>query len=262
MGPSAKVEPRCLGFPVSNSPAARFLPVVTSLLPREVLRETWTLFQLSWPTCLPVALVGVTASGVPGAEAAASGSPRGLVHEPQWWALYVASMVLTLACYGAVVHRQRCLASGESLTVLDAMRRSFRGLPASLATSALCILVVALGAALALLPGLAAIVWLSLSWVFALEGAMPLEAMRASVAAVRGRFWSMARLLAVLAAAVLVFVVLAGIFVGVLMAVAGKQGPTTPFGQTLSRLLFGTVIALPVVYLGAALVVIRRRIGG
>ena len=40
VGPSAKVEPRCLGFPVSNSPAARFLPVVTSLLPREVLRET------------------------------------------------------------------------------------------------------------------------------------------------------------------------------------------------------------------------------
>jgi hypothetical protein len=30
----------------------------------------------------------------------------------------------------------------------------------------------------------------------------------------------------------------------------------------LSRLLFGTVIALPVVYLGAALVVLRRRLVG
>jgi hypothetical protein len=232
--------------------------VITSLLPREVLRATWALFQLSWPTCLPLALVGVTASGVPGSEAAASGAARGFVHDPQWWALYVASMVLTLACYGAVVQRQLSLAAGDPQSILEALRRSVRGLPASVATAVLCSLVVAAGALALVLPGLAAIVWLSLAWILALEGAMPIEALRESVAAVRGRFWAVAKVLAVLLSAVLVFVVLAGIFVGVLMAVAGKQGPTTVVGQTLSRLLFGTVIALPVVYLGSALVVLRR----
>jgi len=247
---------------VSNSPAARSLPVITSLLPREVLRATWALFQLSWPTCLPLALVGVTASGVPGSEAAASGAARGLSHDPQWWGLYVASMVLTLACYGAVVLRQRSIAEGEPLSILDALRRSVIGLPTTATTAVLCSLAVAVGGVLLVLPGLAALVLLSLAWIIALEGQMPIDAMRASVAAVRGRFWAVAKLLAVLLSAVLVFVVLAGIFVGVLMAVAGKQGPTTVFGQTLSRLLFGTVIALPVVYLGAALVVLRRHLRG
>ena len=243
---------------MSNSAAARSLPVITSLVPREVLRATWALFQLSWPTCLPLALVGVTASGVPGSEAAAAGAARGLSQDPQWWALYVVSMVLTLACYGAVVLRQRSIADGEPITILDALRRSVIGLPATASTAVLCSLAVAVGGVLLVLPGLAAIVWLSLAWIIALEGATPVQALRASIAAVRGRFWPLAKLLAVLLSAVLVFVVLAGIFVGVLMAVAGKQGPTSIVGQTLSRLLFGTVIALPVAWLGAALVVLRR----
>lgn len=243
---------------MSNSSAARPLPVITSLLPREVLRATWALFQLSWPTCLPLALVGVTASGVPGAEAAAAGAARGLSHDPQWWALYVVSMVLTLACYGAVVLRQRSIADGEPIPILDALRRSVMGLPTTATTAVLCSLSVAVGGVLLVLPGLAALVLFSLAWIIALEGATPIDAMRKSAAAICGRFWAMAKLLAVLLSAVLVFVVLAGIFVGVLMAVAGKQGPTSIVGQTLSRLLFGTVIALPVAWLGAALVVLRR----
>lgn len=231
------------------------------LVPRSVLSATWALFQQSWPTCLPLALVGVTASGVPGAEAAASGT-RGLSHDPQWWGLYVASMVLTLACYGAVVQRQLSILAGAPVTIIDALRRSVQGLPTTVVTAVLCSLVIGIGFVLVIVPGLVALVWLSLAWVASLEGAMPLDAMRQSVAAVRGRFWHMAKVLGVLMAAVLVFVVLAGIFVGVLMAVAGKQGPTTVVGQALSRLLFGTVIALPVVYLGAALVVLRGRLRG
>jgi hypothetical protein len=236
--------------------------VITSLSPREVLRGTWALFQLSWPTCLPLALVGVTASGVPGSEAAAAGAARGLSQGADWWALYVVSTVLTLACYGAVVLRQRSIADGEPLPILDALRRGVIGLPKTAATALLCTAGVLLGGVLLVLPGLAAIVWLSQAWVIALEGALPVAAIRGSIASVRGRFWPIAKVIAVLLAAVLVFVMLAGIFVGVLMAAAGKQGPTTVAGQTLSRLLFGAVIALPVVHVGAALVVLRRYLRG
>lgn len=247
---------------MSKVTAAGPVPDASSLVPRAVLRATWALFQQSWPTCLPLALLGVTASGVPGSEAAANGAARGLSQDPQWWSLYVVSTVLTLICYGAVVQRQLSLVAGEPLPVFDALRRSALRLPAAASVAVLVMLLVAAGLVLAVVPGLAALVWLSFAWIAALEGALPVAALRESVALVRGRFWAVAKVLAVLAAAVLVFVVLAGIFVGVLMAIAGKQGPTSVAGQAASRLLFGTVIALPVVYVGAAMVVLRRRLGG
>jgi hypothetical protein len=90
------------------------------------------------------------------------------------------------------------------------------------------------------------------------EGSDPAAAIRRGIAMVRGRFWPLAGAYAAVLAAVLVFVMLAGIFVGVLMAIAGQQGPTSVAGQMLSRLLFGCVIALPVVYVGAAQVVVFR----
>ena len=233
--------------------------VAASLAPRDVLRSTWALFQLSALSCLPLALVGVTASGVPGAEAAVSGASRGFAHDPQWWALYVASAALMLICYGAVGLRQLSLADGAGLAVFDALRRSALTLPATAGTAVLTTLAIALGCVLLVLPGLVAAVWLSLAWPAVLgEGLDPLAAIRRSVGLVRGRFVALAVLLAVILAAVLVFVVLSGIFFGVIMAVAGQRGPETVAGLSLSRLLFGAVLALPVVYVSAAFVVIWR----
>jgi len=224
-----------------------------------VLRSTWALFQLSWPSGLPLALVGVVASGVPGAEAARSGAPRGIPQDPQWWGLYVASIALMLVCYGALTLRQASLADRAPLPVFDALRRSALSLPSAGLTAVIVMVAVVLGLVLAVLPGLALAVWLSLAWIAALtEGADPAAAIRGSIAKVRGRFWPLAGAYAALLAAVLVFVMLAGIFVGVLMAVAGQQGPTSVVGQMLSRLLFGCVIALPIVYVGAAQVIFYR----
>jgi hypothetical protein len=214
--------------------------VAASLAPHDVLRSTWALFQLSWPSCLPLALVGVTASGVPGAEAVA----RGASHDPQWWGLYGASMALMLICYGALTLRQVSIADLAPLPVFEALRRSALALPA---------LVVAV------LPGFAGWIWLWFAWPCVLvDGRGPVAALRASVRMVKGRFWPLAGVYATALAAVLVFVVLAGIFVGVLMAVAGQQGPTSVVGRMLSRLLFGVVVALPVVYVGALHVVTWR----
>ena len=224
-----------------------------------MLRSTWALFQLSWPSGLPLALVGVVASGMPGAEAARSGAPRGIPQDPQWWGLYVASIVLMLICYGALTLRQASLADRAPLPVFDALRRGALALPSAGLTAVIVMAAIVAGLVLAVVPGLALTAWLSMAWVAALtEGSDPAAAIRRSIAMVRGRFWPLAGAYAAVLAAVLVFVMLAGIFVGVLMAIAGQQGPTSVAGQMLSRLLFGCVIALPVVYVGAAQVVVFR----
>jgi ABC-type sugar transport system permease subunit len=90
------------------------------------------------------------------------------------------------------------------------------------------------------------------------DGSGPVAALSDSLRLVKGRFWPLAGVYAAALAAVLVFVVLAGIFVGVLMAIAGQQGPTSVVGRMSSRLLFSVVIALPVVYGSALHVVVWR----
>ena len=225
----------------------KWLPPAT-LEVREVLRATGTLFQLSWVSCLPLALLGVVASGAPGSESIASGEGRGLIHGGQWWGLYVASILLTLVCYGAVMLRQQSLVEGTPLRVFEALRRSALALPAA-ATAAVLYLVCA--------PLLLPIVWLSLAWTVALwEGCGPLQACRRSIGLVRGHSFKLAGSYLATVAAVLVFVMLVGIFFGVVMSVAGQQGART--GVAASRVLFSALLSLPVVYVSAMLVSVYR----
>lgn len=226
-----------------RSPVANWTPPAT-LHAREVLRATGTLFQLSWPSCLPLALLGVAASGAPGAESIARGELRGLAHSGEWWGLYVASMCLTLVCYGAVMLRQLALASGSRIAALDALRQSLLALPGATLTAILYLL-----AAPFILPA----VWLSLAWTLVLaEGRAPLAACRRSFELVRGRFLLLAGAYLATLAAVLVFVMLLGIFFGVVMSLAGPRG--AQLGVTVSRVLFAALLSLPVVYVSAMLV--------
>jgi hypothetical protein len=233
--------------------------IAASLAPRDVLRSTWALFQSSWPSGLPLALAGVAAAAVPGAEAVARGEPRGLTHDAQWWALCAASIALTLICYGALTLRQASIADRSPLPVFEALRRAAFRLPASASVAVLVILAIGGGLVLLVLPGLVVGVLLSQAWLVVLtENADPVAAIRRSIALVRGRLGALAAVYGTLLAAVLVFVMLAGIFVNVLMSVAGQAGPTSSIGQLLSRLCLGLVNALPVAYASAAQVVIQR----
>ncbi len=218
--------------------------VPRTLAAREVLRATAALFQLSWPSCLPLALLGVLASGAPGAEAVSSGEARGLSHSREWWGLYLASMLLTLLCYGAVLLRQKALVQGVPLGAFDALRRSARVLPQAVAS--------------ALLYGVAAplvlpLVYLSLAWTLAVwEGLSPLAACRRSIALVRGHALALSGSYLATLAAVLVFVMLVGIFFGVIMTLAGQAGARA--GVAISRVLFAGLLSLPVVFVSAMLV--------
>ena len=209
-----------------------------------MLRAAAALFQLSWPSCLPLALVGVLASGAPGAQSIQSGESHGLRHSGEWWGLYAASGLLTLACYGAVMLRQQALIAGTPLSAFDALRRSVFALPAAAVSAVLYLL-----AAPFVLP----LLWLSLGWLTAVwERRGPREACRRSASLVRGNAVRLAGAYLATIAAVLVFILLGGIFFGVVMALAGQAGARA--GAALSGMLFSALLSLPVVFVSAVLV--------
>lgn len=217
-----------------------------------MLAAAWPLFQVSLPGCLPLALVGVAASGTPGAQAIVSGEGHGFVHSGQWWGLYAASTVLMLICYGGILRQQLAHAAGRRLGVLDSMRLSVAGLPATFVVL-LVMFVAVLGGGIALvLPGYAALVWLYFAWTAQIDEHLgPLAALRRSIALVRGRFLAVAGIVGATLAAVLVFVLLTGVLLAVVMSLAGPRAQTSQIGLAVSRWLMAALLSLPVVYLGA-----------
>lgn len=207
-------------------------------------------------------MLGVAASATPAAEAVAVGEARGFLHSGQWWGLYLASTVLVLACYAAILRQQLARARGAKPTVLDSLRRSFAGLLPMVGVVLPCSLLLLPGLVLGytagwvgvpvLLAGVAALMYFAFG-IHALldEGLAPLAALRRSVALVRGNALATAGLLAAALAAVLVFVMLTGILMAVAMNLAGRDAQTSHAGLTFSRWLMAGVLALPVVYAGA-----------
>jgi hypothetical protein len=240
-------------------PALKPLAEAKSLTAREVLRAAWPLFQVSLPGCLPLAVLGVAASGVPQAEAAASGDSHGLMHSPDWWGLYLASTVLTLICYSGVMREQLALARGERIGALDALRQGVIGLPQTLGVLVLTLIAISAGLFLLVIPGLVVLVFTNFAWIAQIDERLgPVAAIRRSMDLVRGRLLEVAGIIGALAAAVVVFVLLIGILMAIVMNLAGQGAQTSHAGLSFSRWLMAGLLSLPVVYIGAVTVTAWR----
>ncbi len=125
-----------------------------------------------------------------------------------------------------------------------------------LATLGVVVLVMAAtlaGFSLLVLPGIAVLVLFYFAWTAQLEEALlPIPALRRSFALVRGRFLDVAGVFGLTLAAVLVFVLLTGILLAVVMNIAGPAVQASHSGLSFSRWLMAALLALPVVYVGAA----------
>ncbi|MDQ2640896.1 MAG: hypothetical protein M3Y79_10000 [Pseudomonadota bacterium] len=241
------------------------LPVAASLAARDVLGAAWPLFKASLPMCLPLAVIGVAAGATPGAEASSSGM-RDMAYTRDWWGLMAACLLLTLICYGAVLRQQFAIAAGQPQRLLESLRSAATDIPQVLAVHVLMLL--------PLVPAMLATAWLDFGVVPALltlaAGGLliygwfawpavvatptgPVAAMGRSIVLVRGRWTAFAQLAFALLASVLVFVLLVGIFIGVVMGLAGQATPDAN-GLALSRWLMGLVLAMPVVYASAVTV--------
>jgi uncharacterized membrane protein len=123
----------------------------------------------------------------------------------------------------------------------------------------LCLLAIAVGVLLCVVPGLIATVLLFFAWPALIDEHLdPIAAIRRSIALVRGRFLQIAGVVAALVAAILVFVLLTGIFMAVIMNLVGQGAQTGHAGLTFSRWLMAAVLSVPVVYVGAVSVVAYR----
>jgi len=226
-----------------------------------VLAAAWPLFQVSLPGCLPLAVLGAVASGIPGAEAVASGEARGILHSAQWWGVYAASTVLMLICYAGILRQQLAHSAGRRSGVLDSMRDSVAGLLPTLGVVLLVLAAAVVGTLLLVLPGCVALIWFYFSWVAQLEERLdPVAALRRSIALVRGRFLAIAGIAGATLAAVLVFVLLTGILLSVVMNLAGVGAGSGRVGMSFSRWLMTALLALPVVYVGAVNVAAWRAV--
>jgi hypothetical protein len=237
---------------------------------RDVLGEAWTLFQVCLPTCLPLAVVGVAAGATPNAEIAASGG-QGYLHSREWWGLAAASSVLMLICYGAVLRQQLSLASGARPQLLESLRGAARDLPFVLVLVLLWLLPLVPAAVITALRGfdaaalvltllaMALLVYAVPAWPALIAHKLaPWTAVATSIRRVHGQWRDYAGVVGVLLTAVLVFVLLAGILLGMVMGLAGQGTKATVGGLAFSRWMMALVLAVPVVYSAAVSVTVFR----
>jgi len=230
------------------------------LAPREVLAAAWSLFQVSLPGCLPLAIVGAAASDVPRAEAHLRGQDLWhLLGSPDGFGLFAASTLLMLICYAGILRQQLAWSLGQRCGVLPALRASIAGLLPTLGLYLLLLVTVVPGLLLLVLPGLALVVLFFFAWAAQIEEQlMPLAAIRRSLALVRGRFLVVASILGAVFAAVVVFTLLVGILLAVVMYLAGQGDRPEHAGLSFSRWLMACIVAVPVVYVGAVSVAAYR----
>jgi hypothetical protein len=178
---------------------------------------------------------------------------------------------MVLICYGAMLRQQLQFAVGERPHLMQSLRDAFRDVPAvlvvvvawtlpfvpaALSTAARDFDVVAL---LLTAAASALIVFLLPAWPALISGnGNPWTALVDSVRLVRGGWLQLAGLMGLLLTGALVFVLLAGILLGMVMYLAGQGDNPTPTGLAASRWLIGIVLAAMLTYLGAVSVATWR----
>lgn len=196
--------------------------------------------------------------------------PVGDMPRHEFWGVMFARTLLVLICYAAMLRIQMALAAREQPRLRQCLSDAVRDLPA--------VIVIVIFWVLPFLPAMALTAWRGFDWLALLMtcaasalvihvlpawpaliagNAGPWAALTASLKLVRGRWVELAGVVMTLLAALLVFLLLAGILVGMVMNLAG-QGAPGPAGLAASRLLIAVALAVPVVYAGAAAVAIWR----
>jgi hypothetical protein len=111
-----------------------------------------------------------------------------------------------------------------------------------------------------LLAGLGGLLLVFFAWpIRTAEATSAWDALRRAVRLVRAQFTQVAMLAGVMLAAVLVFGQLTGIFLGLIMKIAGPEAQTSHAWLSVSRWLMAGVIALPLLYMGAVSVTAYRQ---
>ena len=105
---------------------------------------------------------------------------------------------------------------------------------------------------LLLLAAVAGVMLMFFGWpAIVAQGLSPWAAARRSILLVRSRYLQVLAVVGLLLASVLVFALLASIFIGSVIMLAGPAAQSSPNWLAASRWLMAGVLALPIVYAGA-----------
>lgn len=186
------------------------------------------------------------------------------MYDGQWWVLLATVTALVLICYGAVLRIQLFHSRGERQEVLVAMRFAFAALPATFFFLVLAFVPLLppmlwlathgfdLVGALFLLAALAGMVMMFFGWpAIVAQSQSPLAAARRSVLLARLHYGQLVLLVALLIAAIVIFALLASIFIGAVVMLAGPTAQSNPNWLALSRWLMAAFLAIPIVYVSA-----------
>lgn len=205
-----------------------------------VLDQAIRLYRHALVPCLPVVLIAVVLMiamslllfqglQAASAQAMAAGNPRAVLAvfaSPRIWLAYLVLVVVMTAVYGALFARIDAIARGERLTLGQVLGIGLRRAPTTIGVGVLFMLMIAVGMALLLIPGI--YLW----GVFQLAVVPPIveragvfESLGISRRLTRGNWWRTTAIIFVAFVIMYVLVLVAGIIVGMVAAMsAGAAG--------------------------------------
>jgi hypothetical protein len=221
---------------------------------REVLKTGAQIFRLSLSVTLPYGIIVALCGDLANLRNLSMDLPVQVFEstDPGWWAWNVAGTMLALLFGSALILRQKALAAGERTSAATEMRQAVALLSrlivcVALSTVAVAVALLPLGAALPMtglnpsMTSLASVkvgmlllliplslpaAWLSLGLLFAppaliLRKLGPIEAMRVSFRLLRGNWWRVSVLTALLAGMLVLMLMLVASIVGAAVMLSG-----------------------------------------
>jgi hypothetical protein len=208
----------------------------------EILDTAFHIFKLTWLKGLPYGVLAMLAGQTQSIYYVLTRQPLRQFGggDPRWWVFFILGTCVTLWMGSALLLRQASLLEGKGSSFRAELRATLRRLPSLLAAVVVGIAATVVGLVVAVLPGLYLLVGLSLTApAIVLSGKGPLGGPGYSLELVRGHWWRSFGAYAVGFSALLVFGMLAFIFVAVLLpfAGAGDVAVVTAFSQVLGVIL-------------------------
>ena len=208
----------------------------------EILDTAFHIFKLTWLKGLPYGVLAMLAGQTQSLYYVLTRQPLRQFGggDPRWWVFFILGTCVTLWMGSALLLRQASLLEGKGSSFGAELRATLRRLPSLVAAVAVGFASVGVGFALLGLPGVYLLIGLSLTApAILLSGKGPIAGLGYSLELVRGHWWRSFGSYAVGFSALLVFGMLAFIFVAVLLpfAGAGDVAVVTAFSQVLGVIL-------------------------
>lgn len=213
-----------------------------------------TSFGAVWPLCLLLWLVSSppnlyllinAGQAAPVGDLAEAYAMLGVMGNPIYWAVSIASLALVMWVIGALYLKQNAVGVDADLSVGAALQSSFGRILALVLMAVLFGVAICVGFILFLVPGLILMVSLMFGTnLIMLEGKGPVSALTGSHKLVWGNWWRCAAVLTVGGIMVMIIYMAAGLIITVIMPFIRLGGADLLMSSLVSAMLIGVLVNL------------------